>query len=77
MLGWASCGAQMEQREDFGQRRSTSGTFRLRASEGTFPLVVAIDELGAIVASLRKQKKQEPTAATGIALVLPKQVLAL
>ncbi len=51
------------------QRRSTSGTFRPRASEvGLTWLVVAIDEPGAIVASGSKRKRELIALFTQIAL---------
>lgn len=69
MLGYVV--AQMEQREDFlgkeGARRQRLG---LKASEvGLTPLVVAIDELGALVASAQAKEKAELIALlTQIAL---------
>lgn len=69
MLGYVV--AQMEQREDFlgkeGVRRQRLG---LKASEvGLTPLVVAIDELGALVASAQAKEKAELIALlTQIAL---------
>lgn len=57
MLGYVV--AQMEQREAFlGQEGARQGRLGLKASEvGLTPLVVAIDELGAIVASAQAKEK--------------------
>ncbi len=58
MLGYVV--AEMEQREDFGQRGSTSGTSRAGklVRWGSFLLVVAIGELGALVASAGAKEKR-------------------
>lgn len=69
MLGYVV--AQMEQREDFlGQEGARQGRLGLKASEvGLTPLVVAIDELGALVASAgAKEKAQLVAFLTQIAL---------
>lgn len=69
MLGYVV--AQMEQREDFlGKEGARQGRLGLKASEvGLTPLVVAIDELGAIVASAQAKEKAELVALlTQIAL---------
>ena len=69
MLGYVV--AQMEQREDFlGKEGARQGRLGLKASEvGLIPLVVAIDELGAIVASAQAKEKAELVALlTQIAL---------
>lgn len=69
MLGYVV--AQMEQREDFlGKEGARQGRLGLKASEvGLIPLVVAIDELGAIVASAQAKEKAELIALlTQIAL---------
>lgn len=57
MLGYVV--AQMEQREDFlGKEGARQGRLGLKASDvGLTPLVVAIDELGAIVASAQAKEK--------------------
>ena len=63
--------AQMEQREDFlGKEGARQGRLGLKASEvGLIPLVVAIDELGALVASAgTKEKAQLVALLTQIAL---------
>lgn len=69
MLGYVV--AQMEQREDFlGKEGARQGRLGLKASEvGLVPLVVAIDELGALVASAgTKEKAQLVALLTQIAL---------
>ena len=69
MLGYVV--AQMEQREKFlGQEGARLGRLGLKASEvGLIPLVVAIDELGALVASAEaKEKAQLIALLTQIAL---------
>lgn len=69
MLGYVV--AQMEQREAFlGQEGARQGRLGLKASEvGLVPLVVAIDELGALVASAQAKEKAELIALlTQIAL---------
>ena len=69
MLGYVV--AQMEQREDFlGKEGARQGRLGLKASEvGLIPLVVAIDELGALVASAgTKEKAQLVALLTQIAL---------
>ena len=69
MLGYVV--AQMEQREDFlGKEGARQQRLGLKASEvGLTPLVVAIDELGAIVASAQaKEKAQLIALLTQIAL---------
>lgn len=69
MLGYVV--AQMEQREDFlGKEGARQQRLGLRASEvGLTPLVVAIDELGALVASAQAKEKAELIALlTQIAL---------
>lgn len=69
MLGYVV--AQMEQREDFlGSEGARQGRLGLKASEvGLIPLVVAIDELGALVASAgTKEKAQLVALLTQIAL---------
>lgn len=69
MLGYVV--AQMEQREAFlGQEGARQGRLGLKASEvGLVPLVVAIDELGALVASAQAKEKAELVALlTQIAL---------
>ena len=69
MLGYVV--AQLEQREDFlGQEGARQGRLGLKASEvGLTPLVVAIDELGALVASAgAKEKVQLVALLTQIAL---------
>lgn len=69
MLGYVV--AQMEQREDFlGKEGARQGRLGLKASEvGLIPLVVAIDELGALVASAGTKEKAELVALlTQIAL---------
>lgn len=69
MLGYVV--AQMEQREDFlGREGARQGRLGLKASDvGLTPLVVAIDELGAIVASAQaKEKAQLIALLTQIAL---------
>lgn len=69
MLGYVV--AQMEQREDFlGKEGARQQRLGLKASEvGLTPLVVAIDELGAIVASAQAKEKAELIALlTQIAL---------
>ena len=69
MLGYVV--AQMEQREDFlGKEGALRKRLGLKASEvGLTPLVVAIDELGAIVASAQAKEKAELVALlTQIAL---------
>lgn len=69
MLGYVV--AQMEQREDFlGKEGARQQRLGLKASEvGLTPLVVAIDELGAIVASAQAKEKAELVALlTQIAL---------
>lgn len=69
MLGYVV--AQMEQREDFlGKEGARQQRLGLRASEvGLTPLVVAIDELGALVASAQAKEKAELVALlTQIAL---------
>lgn len=69
MLGYVV--AQMEQREDFlGKEGARQGHLGLKASEvGLVPLVVAIDELGALVASAgTKEKAQLVALLTQIAL---------
>lgn len=69
MLGYVV--AQMEQREDFlGKEGSRQQRLGLKASEvGLTPLVVAIDELGALVASAQAKEKAELIALlTQIAL---------
>lgn len=69
MLGYVV--AQMEQREDFlGKEGARQGRLGLKASDvGLTPLVVAIDELGAIVASAQaKEKAQLVALLTQIAL---------
>lgn len=69
MLGYVV--AQMEQREAFlGKEGARQGRLGLKASEvGLTPLVVAIDELGAIVASAQaKEKAQLIALLTQIAL---------
>ena len=69
MLGYVV--AQMEQREDFlGREGARQGRLGLKASEvGLTPLVVAIDELGALVASAgTKEKAQLVALLTQIAL---------
>lgn len=69
MLGYVV--AQMEQREDFlGKEGALRKRLGLKASEvGLTPLVVAIDELGAIVASAQAKEKAELIALlTQIAL---------
>ena len=69
MLGYVV--AQMEQREKFlGQEGARLGRLGLKASEvGLIPLVVAIDELGALVASAQAKEKAELVALlTQIAL---------
>lgn len=57
MLGYVV--AQMDQREDFlGKEGARQGRLGLKASDvGLTPLVVAIDELGAIVASAQAKEK--------------------
>lgn len=63
--------AQMEQRENFlGQEGARQGRLGLKASEvGLIPLVVAIDELGALVASAEAKEKAKLIALlTQIAL---------
>ena len=57
MLGYVV--AQMKQREDFlGKEGARQGRLGLKASDvGLTPLVVAIDELGAIVASAQAKEK--------------------
>lgn len=59
MLGYVV--AQMEQREDFlGKEGARQQRLGLKASEvGLTPLVVAIDELGALVASAQAKEKAE------------------
>lgn len=59
MLGYVV--AQMEQREDFlGKSGARQQRLGLKASEvGLTPLVVAIDELGALVASAQAKEKAE------------------
>lgn len=69
MLGYVV--AQMEQREDFlGKEGARQQRLGLKASEvGLTPLVVAIDELGALVASAQAKEKAELIALlTQIAL---------
>ena len=69
MLGYVV--AQMEQREDFlGKEGARQGRLGLKASDvGLVPLVVAIDELGALVASAQAKEKAELIALlTQIAL---------
>lgn len=69
MLGYVV--AQMEQREDFlGKGGARQGRLGLKASDvGLVPLVVAIDELGALVASAQAKEKAELIALlTQIAL---------
>lgn len=69
MLGYVV--AQMEQREDFlGKEGARQQRLGLKASEvGLTPLVVAIDELGALVASAQaKEKAQLVALLTQIAL---------
>lgn len=69
MLGYVV--AQMEQREDFlGKEGARQGRLGLKASDvGLTPLVVAIDELGALVASAQAKEKAELIALlTQIAL---------
>lgn len=69
MLGYVV--AQMEQREDFlGEEGARQQRLGLKASEvGLTPLVVAIDELGALVASAQAKEKAELIALlTQIAL---------
>lgn len=69
MLGYVV--AQMEQREAFlSQEGARQGRLGLKASEvGLVPLVVAIDELGALVASAQAKEKAELIALlTQIAL---------
>ena len=69
MLGYVV--AQMKQREDFlGKEGARQQRLGLRASEvGLTPLVVAIDELGALVASAQAKEKAELIALlTQIAL---------
>lgn len=69
MLGYVV--AQMEQREDFlGKEGARQQRLGLKASEvGLTPLVVAIDELGALVASAgTKEKAQLVALLTQIAL---------
>jgi hypothetical protein len=69
MLGYVV--AEMEQREDFlGKEGARQGRLGLKASEvGLIPLVVAIDELGALVASASaKEKAQLVALLTQIAL---------
>lgn len=69
MLGYVV--AQMEQREDFlGKEGARQGRLGLKASDvGLVPLVVAIDELGALVASAQAKEKAELVALlTQIAL---------
>lgn len=69
MLGYVV--AQMEQREDFlGKEGARQGRLGLKASDvGLVPLVVAIDELGALVASAQAKEKAELLALlTQIAL---------
>lgn len=69
MLGYVV--AQMEQREDFlGEEGARQGRLGLKASDvGLVPLVVAIDELGALVASAQAKEKAELIALlTQIAL---------
>lgn len=69
MLGYVV--AQMEQREDFlGKEGALRKRLGLKASDvGLTPLVVAIDELGAIVASAQAKEKAELIALlTQIAL---------
>lgn len=69
MLGYVV--AQMNQREDFlGKEGARQGRLGLKASEvGLIPLVVAIDELGALVASAgTKEKAQLVALLTQIAL---------
>ena len=69
MLGYVV--AQMEQREDFlGKAGARQGRLGLKASDvGLVPLVVAIDELGALVASAQAKEKAELIALlTQIAL---------
>ena len=69
MLGYVV--AEMEQREDFlGKEGARQGRLGLKASEvGLIPLVVAIDELGALVASAgTKEKAQLVALLTQIAL---------
>lgn len=69
MLGYVV--AQMEQREDFlGKEGARQQRLGLKASDvGLTPLVVAIDELGAIVASAQaKEKAQLIALLTQIAL---------
>lgn len=69
MLGYVV--AQMEQRENFlGQEGARQGRLGLKASEvGLIPLVVAIDELGALVASAEaKEKAKLISLLTQIAL---------
>lgn len=69
MLGYVV--AQMEQREDFlGKEGARKQRLGLKASEvGLTPLVVAIDELGALVASAQAKEKAELIALlTQIAL---------
>lgn len=69
MLGYVV--AQMEQREDFlGKEGARQQRLGLKASEvGLTPLVVAIDELGALVASAQAKEKAELVALlTQIAL---------
>ena len=62
MLGYVV--AQMEQREDFlGQEGARRGRLGLKASEvGLTPLVVAIDELGALVASAGAKERAQLVA---------------
>ena len=59
MLGYVV--AQMEQREDFlGKEGARQQRLGLKASDvGLTPLVVAIDELGALVASAQAKEKAE------------------
>ena len=69
MLGYVV--AQMQQREDFlGKEGARQGRLGLKASDvGLTPLVVAIDELGALVASAQAKEKAELIALlTQIAL---------
>lgn len=69
MLGYVV--AQMEQREDFlGKEGARQQRLGLKASDvGLTPLVVAIDELGALVASAQAKEKAELVALlTQIAL---------